>query len=514
MQPSAFSCRTIRQEYPVTTTHALINASAVADVDAHLSGLLSEHVTALFERPPDSERGLEIAVWKVVIEVGAALLTACLALACWRVTERATGGRPVRLRLDEDYILGRSTTFGPLKVPLFAYRDGPVTRCPARREVFPLHPKCRSSVLLLEWEARLGSQLPFRQAEDGLEFFSHGAVHTEDTTISRHIGVIGPLLDHTWTSRTREDVSDLLVNRATRDRKTGRPLVYVSTDAHALRRYVDDTWKAEQKMINGIRLWCIDDHTGQTLHLGGEYTWGDCREVAARMQALIELLPTDDAAPQVVLVADGMPWIRDHVFPVMPDGTQFILDFYHLAQRLARYAADKYGANTKKARAWVRRIVTPLTGKRPYRRKTLKTRRGHRKNRGRRRDPFRTVHPSAHPHGTGDDLMWTLIEGEPDSEALDELIGYVGANLDRIDYASYREHGMQIGSGAMESLHRVASQMRLKLAGARWTASRATAVLNFRLMLLANRWDAFWSQADISGTLAMAFGSATVPSPA
>ena len=498
----------------MTAPHPQITAP-VADVNAHLAELLSERVAALMEEPPDSERGLEVAIWEVVIELGAALLTACLAVACWRVTERATGGRPRRLRLDDDYTLSRSTTFGTVRVPLFAYRDGPVTRCPSRKAVFPLHPKCRSSVLLLEWEARLGSQLPFRQAEDGMDFFSHGAVRTEDTTISRHIGVVGAILDHTWTCRTPEDVAHILANRATRDRTSGRPLVYASTDAHALRRYVDDTWKAEQKMINGIRLWCIDDRTGQTVHLGGEYTWGDCREVAVRMQALLErLVPTGDAAPQVVLVADGMPWIRDHVFPVMPAGTRFILDFYHLAQRLAKYAGEKYGANTKKARAWVRRVVTRLTGKRPYRRATLKKRKGHRKNRGRRRDPFRTVHRSDHLHGAGDDLMWTLIEGEPDSEALDDLIAYVAPNLDRIDYASYREHGMQIASGAMESLHRVASQMRLKLAGARWTAERAIAVLNLRLMLLADRWDAFWDQHDISATLASAFGSATVPRPA
>jgi hypothetical protein len=64
-----------------------------------------------------------------------------------------------------------------------------------------------------------------------------------------------------------------------------------------------------------------------------------------------------------------------------------------------------------------------------------------------------------------------------------------------------------LGSGAMESLHRVASQMRLKLAGARWTAERALAVLNTRLMLLAERWDDFWSQPDLPATLSQAFHS-------
>lgn len=498
--------RTTRQECRLVTAQNQITAAA-SDVNARLTNLLSERVGALLEREGCSERELEKAVWAVVLEIGRELLGACLALACWRATQRATEGRSVRLRLDEDYVLARSTTFGPVNVMLFAYREGGATRCPARQALFPMHPKCRSSALLLEWQARVGSQLPFRQAEDGLAFFSHGAVRTEDTTIARHMGVVGALLERTWTCRTPEDVARILASDATRDRKTGKPLLYASTDAHALRRYVDDTWKAEQKMINGIRFWCIDRRTGQTIHLGGEYTWGDCREVADRMRALVDLLvPTGEAAPQVVLVTDGMPWIRDHVFPVMPPGTVFILDFYHLAQRLAKYAAAVHGPSADRARAWVRRIVTRLTGKRPYRRTKLKKRRGHRKNPGRTRDPFRTVRPSDHPHGAADDLLWTLIEEEPDSVALDELIAYVSPNLDRLDYSSYRAHGMQIGSGAMESLHRVASQMRLKLAGARWTAERATAVLNTRLMLLAGRWDAFWAQPDLTTTLGAAFG--------
>ncbi len=498
--------RTTRQECRLVTAQTQIT-DAAADVNARLSAVLSERVVELLEREGSSERELEMAVWSVVLEIGRELLAACLTLACWRVTQRATAGRVVRLRLDEDYTLSRSTTFGAVDVLLFAYREGGATRCPARRAMFPMHPKCRSSALLLEWEARVGSQLPFRQAQEALTFFSHGAVCTEDTPISRHMGVIGALLDRTWTCRTPEDVAKILATKATRDRKTGRPLLYASSDAHALRRYVDDTWKAEQKMINGIRLWCVDRRTGQTIHVGGEYTWGDCRDVAERMRRLVELLvPTGDEAPQAVLITDGMPWLRDHVLPVMPDGTWFILDFYHLAQRLAKYAAAVHGPSSGRAKAWVRRAVTRLTGKRPYRRKKLKKRRGHRKKCGRRRDPFRTVHPSPHPHGAADDLLWRLIEEEPASDAVDELIGYVAPNLDRMDYSRYREHGMQIGSGAMASLHRTASQMRLKLAGARWTADRATAVLNTRLMLLAGRWDAFWTQPDLTTTLAAAFG--------
>ena len=73
-----------------------------------------------------------------------------------------------------------------------------------------------------------------------------------------------------------------LQERATQDKDTGRPLLYVSSDAHALRRYVGDTWELPWKMVNGIRVWCEDAKTGQVVHLGGEFTWGNCREVGRR----------------------------------------------------------------------------------------------------------------------------------------------------------------------------------------------------------------------------------------
>ena len=447
---------------------------------------------------------LERLVWAHVMRWGRAVLAGVLGEMCRRVSAREAASEQVQYRMDQDYWISSATTFGTIAVPLHAYRSGGTTKCPARAEVFPLHPKCRSSELLLEFETRLGAFLPFRQASEALTFFTHDAVRTEDTTISRHLGVIGAHVGLEWTCRPPEEVRDILQNRATRDRASGRPLVYASTDAHALRRYVDDTWRAEHKMLNGVRFWCIDRRTQQTIHLGGEYTWGDCREVARVVAEMVPRLVPAALSPQVVFIADGMPWIREHVHPMLPKDTCFILDFYHLAQRLERYGAARFGPESAQGRAWVRGHVTELTGKRPYRRSVLSKRKGHKKSKH-RAQPFRTVRATSHTHGVGDALLWRLIEEEPASDALDDLVTYVSANSDRIGYAEYRRRGMQIGSGAMESLHRVASQMRLKLAGARWTAEQATAVLKFRLMLLAGRWGAFWSRTDLTHVIRQAF---------
>ena len=496
------------KDRPVTAPAQI--ARCPESVKSHLRSLFEDAVTDLLIDDTMNARRIEEAVWDVLVAVGRELLTTLLTMACWRATSKATKGATPRLRLDDDYTLSLTTTLGIVRVPLFAFRDETGrTRTPAREEVFPLHPHCRSSELCLEWESRLGSQLPFRQAEEAMDFFSHGAVRVEDTTIARHIGVIGELVTREWTYRTPEDTAKLLKERATRDRQHGKPVLYVSTDAHALRRYEDETWEAPWKMLNGIRLWCEDRVNGGIIHLGGEYTWGDCREVGKRFSAVVDGLSELDA--QWVFISDGMPWFRDHVMPRLPKDTTFILDFYHAMERLGEYAAKRFGMGTKAARAFLRRAETRLTGKRPYRRKKVKKRRGHKKSRW-RRDRYRTVHACSNPLGAGEELLRDLVKwAKGKVDGLEAITSYIAENSDRMDYPTYRARGLQIGSGAMESLHRVASQMRLKLAGARWLPERAIAVLNLRLMVLADRWDAFWGHEARASTLRAAFKPTPVP---
>ena len=459
---------------------------------------------------PSTSREAEAMTWRALLTLGRDLLTSLLTLACRRVFESATATEEkVRLRLDDDYWLTQTTTLGPVRVPLFAYRDADGrTQAPARAAVFPLHPHVRSSELMLQWETMLGTQLPFRQAEDALHFFTHGAADVEDNTIARHVAAIGAVVGPAHTYRKPEEIARLLRDCATVDGKTGRPVLYLSTDAHALRRYVDESFDAPWKMITGIRMWCVHRDTGDVIHLGGEYTWGDCREVAARFERLLdEHVPSGDDAPQIVFITDGMPWIRDHVVPVLPADSVQILDFFHVLEHLAEHARDRFGAGSKAAGAWYRKAKAALHGKRDYARKTQKTRKGHRKGvrPARRR---RTIHLSDHPFGAGEAFAWSLIEeghvGDAE-ESHDSLLGYVATNASRMDYPAYRQRGLQIGSGAMESLHRTASQMRLKLAGAKWLANNALAILNLRLVRLAGRWEDFWNAPGTTQRLMHAF---------
>ncbi|MEZ4473315.1 MAG: hypothetical protein R3F60_21510 [bacterium] len=464
-------------------------------------------------------RELEEGVWRVVQALGRGLLETCIATACRARAEadveaRGLEPRDARFRLDQDYHATQMSTFGPIRFPLFAWRErrgaATITRTPAREALVPLHGRCRSTPVCLEWEARLGKDLPFRRAADALCFFSHGAVREEDTTLAAHTIAVGAAIQRHWLYRPVDDIRRLLQDRATRDRTTGRPILYLSQDAHSERRFVDDTWNAAWKSMNGLRIWAIDRATGETIHLGGEYTWGDCNVVADTINDLIELgiLARDGdygggLRAELVVVTDGLPWIENHVLAKLP-WAHPVLDLYHALQHLGDFAAAHSGAGTQAASRLYRRFAKQLVPERRRRPKPATPRKGHQKSRRlypKRERPVGSIWALLQSlHAAQDELT---VDGP--SEPLNALIGYLENNLYRGDYDVCRQRGFQLGSGAMESLHRTAAQARLKLAGARWTARASLASVNLRLLELAGRWDEFWAHDGIERVLDQAF---------
>jgi len=118
-----------------------------------------------------------------------------------------------------------------------------------------------------------------------------------------------------------------------------------------------------------------------------------------------------------------------------------------------------------------------------------------------RKGPDRILHRKRKSvsNGTGERLLDEVLLPLQDvitrgKKRLKTLIAYVRRNLHRLRYGELRERGFQIGSGAMESLHRTASQVRLKRAGCRWTAEASQAILNLRMLSLSGRWEECWNQ--------------------
>jgi hypothetical protein len=500
------------------------------DFMKRIKAILEEVITSSTQG--ESVRGLEKQVWRALLEIGQLLLALALNIRCRQATEqdikeRGLDQKDVKLRNESDYWYCLTTTFGPVRFFSYAYRDlstvgGTVTRVPARKEVVPLYSRTHSSELCLEWESRLGSEHPFRKAQEALSYFSHGAVQLEDTTIARHMVTAAKLIDPDWLYRDPEDIRTLLRERASRDTETEQPVLYLSTDAHALRRYVDETWDAQWKMANGIRLWCVDRNNGAIIHLGGEYTWGDCEEVADIIERLVmsgHLAEDGDygdgVSAKLVVIVDGAPWIENHVLPQVPWAVS-ILDAYHALEHVSDYAAIRFGKGSREATDFYDDVVHCLLGRSATRKKKPKKRKGHKKrHRGRSEsaEAIRTYAGGvlAPMRMTGPEkvLDFLILDDLPETKkhekARDSLVNYFEENRYRMDYILYRTRGYQIGSGAMESLHRTASQARLKIPGGRWLEETSQAIFNLRMMAMVGKWGEFWNQPDLTDQLIEAF---------
>jgi hypothetical protein len=78
---------------------------------------------------------------------------------------------------------------------------------------------------------------------------------------------------------------------------------------------------------------------------------------------------------------------------------------------------------------------------------------------------------------------------EKGGEAVEAALSYYSEHQTRMDYASYRARGLQIGSGSAESACKQLVTARLKQAGMIWEASGAEAVAVVRAWLKSERWE-------------------------
>jgi len=69
------------------------------------------------------------------------------------------------------------------------------------------------------------------------------------------------------------------------------------------------------------------------------------------------------------------------------------------------------------------------------------------------------------------------------------LIQYFDRNKKRMMYKTFKDKGLLIGSGAIESAIRCVLQQRMKLSGQRWTMKGFQEVANLRTIHKSKQWD-------------------------
>ena len=77
---------------------------------------------------------------------------------------------------------------------------------------------------------------------------------------------------------------------------------------------------------------------------------------------------------------------------------------------------------------------------------------------------------------------------------IQEQVNYLQKRRELMDYPTYQQQGWPIGSGSVESSHKLVVQARLKGPGMHWRPEHINPMLALRLALLNDRWSESWQE--------------------
>lgn len=175
-------------------------------------------------------------------------------------------------------------------------------------------------------------------------------------------------------------------------------------------------------------------------------------------------------ARQTVVLGDGAEWIWNRATELFPDAVQ-ILDLFHVEEHIWEVARQLYGGRGPQKDKGARNVIKLSA-------KDIKT------------GQWARARIEELKRGDIDAIIADLRRRRPRraeaKEAVDELVGYLDANRSRMDYPSYVDHGLTVGSGSIESGVKNVVNMRMKGCGMRWAVDRAEHMLHLRAAFLSD----------------------------
>lgn len=160
------------------------------------------------------------------------------------------------------------------------------------------------------------------------------------------------------------------------------------------------------------------------------------------------------ATKHLVVIGDGAKWIWNWVEDNYPGAVQ-ILDFYHALEKLCEFAVLQFSLKEKREE-WIEKQKNRLL--------------------------------ENQVHEVIDELKGIRSRNKEANKKKQKVIQYYQTHEDRMEYKTYREKGLLIGSGPIESAHRNVIQHRMKLSGQRWSKVGAQAIANLRCYKKGDNW--------------------------
>ena len=304
---------------------------------------------------------------------------------------------------------------------------------------------------------RLGSKMPFKQAVEEVWLNQHSYV--EESALRRITYLHGEAAE----ALERAEV-ERFEREAPSSEATPRQL-FVSADG-ALIQLTTGEWTEVKTMAVGEFAGIWNAKKGRVQVKGKEISYFS-RSYRARefeRYALAELQRRGiDNAEQVVTINDGAEWIQGFTDYHFPKAVR-ILDFSHAMGYIAKAGQSVWGEGTERFNQWYKRMRHQLKH-----------------------------HP---PQRTLADLGLLSRKAKTDEAlaAIDNALHYLSKRLELIDYPHFQAQGFPIGSGSVESSHKVVVQSRMKRGGMRWAKAHVDPMLALRNLVVNERWVEGWSQ--------------------
>jgi hypothetical protein len=164
-----------------------------------------------------------------------------------------------------------------------------------------------------------------------------------------------------------------------------------------------------------------------------------------------------ERAKEVCAIQDGAEWIQDFVQGHRHDALR-ILDFAHAAGYVNEIADKVRDGGGHLPAKWVDGVLHRLKHEGPAR------------------------------------VLRHLSRLARRYPQIQEQVNYLQKRRDLMDYPTYQQQGWPIGSGSVESSHKLVVQARLKGPGMHWKPEHVNPMLAVRLALLNERWSESWQE--------------------
>jgi hypothetical protein len=199
----------------------------------------------------------------------------------------------------------------------------------------------------------------------------------------------------------------------------------------------------------------VDKHHNKIKHSAYVADLGNSSDFCKKMDSALRGLETQ-VKRQLIFINDGGQWIWNWINTSYPDSVQ-ILDYYHALEKLSNCGKLIF-PNPLDFKKWLDRQKDRLF-----------------------LDQVNEIIV---------ELGQYVASATNVSKAneIQKTLNYIQKHEQRMLYKTFIDKGFLIGSGPIESAHRVVLQKRLKQSGQRWSKDGAQNIINLRVVSQANQW--------------------------